>query len=106
METKSCALVLVFSVDDMPKSQEKIYKKAFFSTFKDDKLRQIFDKLTSDYPECSFIIYPYDIQERNAVVNKVLLKKRIPSAFIYENIDGKDVASLIKGDASFLKYFE
>lgn len=106
MAVQYFALILVFSVDDMPKSQEEMYKKAFFSTLKDDYLRQNFNKLTSDHPTYSFIIYPYQIEEREAVVNKVLLKHQILSAFIYENVDGKDIVSLIKGDNSFLNYFQ
>lgn len=106
MATKNFAIILVCHVSDIPKIEEEIYKKAFFSRFRDDDLRQRFGTLCDDYPQYSFLLGSYSVEQRKSVIERIIRKEKFYSAFIYENVDGKDVASLIKGDASFLKYFE
>lgn len=106
MATNYFAIILVCSVGDMPKIEEQIYKEAFFSRFRDDIFKEKFEKLCADYPQYSFILGIYSVEQRKSVVQKVLHKERFYSVFIYENVDGKDVVSLIKGDESFLKYFQ
>ena len=106
MAAKYFIIVLVFPVRDMPKIVGENYEKAVFFRFKDDDFKQKFDKLKSDNSEYTFLLCPDLVEKRESSIDKVLLEEKITSAFIYENVDGKDVVSLIKGDSLFLKYFQ
>lgn len=99
------AIILVSPKDSLPKSTIEAYRNAFFANFRDDLFREVFDKMVKENPQYDFVLHHFIPSEKEQLIVSSLKEEKIQSVILYENIDGKDIYSLVRGDQNLSKYF-